>query len=196
MTQNNKIRIISFPEMIEMESLMDPSLLLLGPVLGSNMDILEYVKTHIENTLSDIRFPENKKLNIVTTRYLGENFNDINEAEYNEWVTTMIDVHVKRDPGRVVLVMIPRGDGTVVNPIRGYARHTSFELGYLLGVNARLSVYIENGFCEYKYYYHTIMGIKPGLPIWADPLQAIQDALMMVLKTDRVSENSGNTVTF
>lgn len=191
-----KIRIVSYPEVIGMESLMEPSILLLGPVLGSSMDILEFTIKHIQTMLEGDEFKNVHGLTLVTTRYLEDDFKYIVEFEYNEWVTQMINEHAKRDLGRVVLVMIPKENGVVSNPVRGYARHTSFELGYLLGVNARLAVYIGNEFCEYKYYYDTVTGIKPGFQIHTDPLQAIQDAIMMALRTSKVSKTGESIVEF
>lgn len=193
-----KIRIVSYPQVIGTESLMEPSILLLGPVLGSSIDILEFTIKHIQKILEGDEFKNVRILKLVTTRYLEGDFKDVVEFEYNKWVTYMINEHAKRDLGRVVLVMIPRenGNGKVVNPVRGYARHTSFELGYLLGKNARLSAFIDSSFCEYRYYYDSTTGFKTGFQLHTDPLQAIQDALMMALRTSRVSKTGESAVEF
>ncbi|MDQ5949714.1 MAG: hypothetical protein QG563_221, partial [Patescibacteria group bacterium] len=113
------------------------------------------------------------------------------EKEYDQWVNRQIEYHSVPDPGRVTLLIIPKSHGKVLDNLRGYAKHTSFELGQISTnyklKNSNVVICIQDGAPEERYYRNNLDLNCPSLTVHNSINDSIKEAFLLATVDGLVS---------
>lgn len=179
-----RFSVVQFPEEIKGEGFLDRSILQLGPIRNSSLLIYEYTRKKLMELDKKQSIPYHVPLDQFVTSFNPLHNPKSNEREYNIWMFKKIEYHLVPDVGRVVLLIIPRISGKVESPVRGYAKHTGFELGWIAKSHqqngSNIVVCIEKGAPEEEYYRDNLELLCKGLNVHHSVDEAIIDAYMKV----------------
>lgn len=186
--ENNKnpLRKVQYPDHTRVESATDRSLMLLSPVISASISVEDYVfkklielRVHHKNTRDHTSLDQ-----MVASRHPNFSEKLSEQRDYNLWIGNQIRYHLVHDYGRAIFLCIPRHIGNIPNPTKGYAKHTSFELGLIAGARMHSKVNIvvcmEKGVSEEQYYRDTLEVLCPGLHIHSNIDEAIEEVYLMV----------------
>ena len=174
-------RLVHFPEKLNREDILFRSILQLGPVRNSSVQL----HTYVEDTLKEMSnkmhgVKHHVSLDQLVVAYNPDYKSELSEREYNLWISNQIKYHITPDTGRVTLLIIPGARGKVQDTLRGYAKHTGFELGLIASSHkfnkSNIVVCIEKGAPEEIYYRDTLEDFCPELYIHTFIDDAIEQA--------------------
>lgn len=178
------IKVVHFPQELNMEDILCRSILLLGPVLNTGVELHTYVEDALKVIAEKTKgIPHHVPLDQLVITFNPYYKQGQDDKEYDQWVNRQIEYHSVPDPGRVTLLIIPKSHGKVVDNLRGYAKHTSFELGQVSTNNklikSNVVICIENGAPEEKYYRNNLDLNCPNLLVHSSIDESIEEAFML-----------------
>jgi hypothetical protein len=175
-------RVVHFPEKLQQEDILCRSILQLGPVLNARVELHAYVEDTLKQMVKKMKGVRGHvPLDQLIVAYNPMYKSGQSEREYNLWISNQIKYHTTPDIGRVTLLTIPKSRGRVQDTLRGYAKHTGFELGLIAASykfnKSNIVVCIEKGAPEEIYYRDSLEDFCPELIIHTSIDDAIEQAL-------------------